>query len=151
MNISKLKYLAGGFFVLILSIHSAFAQGRKMDKSESPNKASQSVVERITGLSTPQKEQINQLENGYRLVMGELRTQAQTATDSSEKSALRDEMQQITQSHQNNIKRLLTKDQKKEYSKLLAENTVSQSPQNMGKGQGKGSGGMRGSGQGRRY
>ncbi len=153
MNNSKLKNLAWVVFVLIVSTYSVVAQGRKTEMSAIPGSSNLSLADNISGLSTAQQDQIRQLENGYNLVMGELRTKAQVATDVSEKSALRDEMQQITQSHQNNVKRMLTKDQKKEYNKLLAENTNTVNPQGKGKGQGQGksSGGMRGNGQGRRY
>ena len=151
MIVSKLKFLAGMFFVLILSTYSVVGQNRRMDNNATPNNSERNIVNRISGLSTTQKEQIQQLENGYHLVMGELRTQIQKTTDLNEKNALREEMMQMTQSHQNNIKRLLTKDQKKEYNKILAENKVTQTPQGRGKGRGQGSGGMRGGGQGRRY
>jgi len=147
---SKLKYLARVFFVLVLSTYSVIAQN-PLGKNTLPNNSGSSIVSRISGLSTTQQDQIRQLENGYHLVMGELRTQMQNATDLNEKSALRNEMAQMTQNHQNNIKRLLTKEQKKEYNKILAENKVRQTPQGRGKGKGQGTGGMRGSGQGRRY
>lgn len=148
---SKLKYLAGIFFVLILSTYSVIGQNRRMDNNAVPNNSERSIVNRISGLSNTQQDQIRQLENGYHLVMGELRTKMQNATDVNEKSALRNEMVQMTQNHQNNIKRMLTKEQKKEYNKILAENKVPQTPQGRGKGKGQGTGGMRGSGQGRRY
>lgn len=153
MKISKLKYLAWVFFVLLLSNYTLSAQGRRMVQNTPATTTNRSVIGKISGLTTTQQEQISQIENGYRLVMGELRTQMQNTADMNEKNALRTEMQQLTQSHQTNMKRLLTKEQKKEYNKLLAENRPTQSPQRKGNGQGnrQGRGGMRGGGQGKRY
>lgn len=150
MKISRLIYLAEVVFALIASSYSGNAQNRKMDNSATSGN-NRSIVNSISGLTTSQQDQIRQMENGYQLVMNDLRTQMQSTANQTDRTALRNEMQEITQSHQNNIKRLLTKDQKREYNKLLAENRTTTTSQGRGKGQGKGSGGMRGGGQGKRY
>lgn len=150
MKISRLIYLAGMVFALIASSYSGNAQNRKMDNSATSGN-NRSIVNSISDLTTSQQDQIRQMENGYQLVMTDLRTQMQSTANQTDRTALRNEMQEITQSHQDNIKRLLTKDQKREYNKLLAENRTSTTSQGRGKGQGKGSGGMRGGGQGKRY
>lgn len=151
MKISKLKYLAWVFLALIVSSGITNGQNRKMDKTSAGNANEVNIINNISGLTAQQKEQISQMQNGYQLVMNDLRTQMQNTTDVNQQSALRNEMQEITQSHQNTVKRVLTPSQQKEYNKLLAENRTTNASQGKGKGQGKGSGNMRGGGQGRRY
>ena len=153
MKTSRLIKFAWVFFALLISNYTLSAQSRRMDQNDPATNSNRSVIGKLSGLTTTQQEQIGQIENGYQLVMGELRTQMQNAVDVNEKNALRSEMQQLSQNHQTNIKRLLTKEQKKEYNKLLAENRPAQTPQGRGKGngQGQGRGGMRGGGQGKRY
>lgn len=147
---SKIIYLAGVIIALMATVSTGNAQNKKENSSRQTN-GNRSAVENITDLTTAQQDQIRQLENGYRLVMGDLRTQLQNVTAATEKSALQSEMQQMTQSHQNSVKRVLNPSQQKEYTKMLAENRPANSTQGKGKGQGKGSGGMRGGGQGKRY
>jgi len=141
-----LKNTVWVFFALILSSTVTVAQN-KNGRNNAETNTGRSIINQVSGLSEKQVEMIGQVENGYRLTMNDLRTRLQATANVSEKSALRTEMQKVSQSHQTTIKRLLTPDQQKEYNKLLAENRPG-TPRPQAKGQGRGQG--KGSGRGRR-
>ncbi len=139
---SVLKNMAWVFFALMLSSLLTVAQN-KSGRNNTETKSGRSIVDQISGLSDKQVEMIGQVEKGYRLTMSDLRTQMQAAKSVSEKSAMRNEMEKVSQSHQTTIKRLLTPVQQKEYNKLLAENRPA-AKRSQGKGRGNGSGRGRG-------
>lgn len=137
---SNIKKSAWVFIALFLSFSSLMGQSKKMTNKNVSNNLG-SIVNQIDGLSDDQARMIKQMEEGLKLAMNDLRTQMLATNNVSQKQALREEMQQLAISNQNSIKRLLTKDQQKDYNKLLAQNqTNGQREEGKGKGRGQGAG-----------
>lgn len=137
---SNIKKSAWVFIALFLSFSSLMGQSKKMTNKNVSNNLG-SIVNQIDGLSDDQARMIKQMKEGLKLAMNDLRTQMLATNNVSQKQALREEMQQLAISNQNSIKRLLTKDQQKDYNKLLAQNqTNGQREEGKGKGRGQGAG-----------
>ncbi|WP_346858969.1 hypothetical protein [uncultured Draconibacterium sp.] len=117
MKTSNLQKLFWVFFALIVTTTSVYAQGRRNVNRIQDNQNLPCVTQ-ISNLSDQQVTEIEKLEAGHRETMEELRTQRRSTIDAVEKSEIRTEMLKQVQTHQNDVKGLLTADQKAEYEQL---------------------------------
>ena len=117
MNISKLSKFAWAFFALALTTTTIFAQGWRNGNSANL-KQNSACLEQISDLTNSQKDQIQELVNSHQKTMAELRENRRSTSDVTEKNEIREEMLENIGQHQNEVKNLLTENQKKQYDLL---------------------------------
>ncbi|MCF6334077.1 MAG: hypothetical protein L3J11_12410 [Draconibacterium sp.] len=75
-------------------------------------------INQITNLTDKQITKITALEEKHQAKMDEFRTQRRSTFDLAEKNKLRAEMDKMVETHQNEVKSLLTEEQQKQYALL---------------------------------
>lgn len=149
MKTSFVSRFAGIFFALILTTGFAFS-GNDYTGGGRNNTTNATCVNRISGLTQEQKDQITNLRNSHQSVMNDLREKRRSTTDLAQKDQIRKEMDTVVANHRNAVRGLLNADQQKQYDQLARNG----SGQQYGNGQGKqwrGSGSGNCSGCGRGY
>jgi Spy/CpxP family protein refolding chaperone len=70
----------------------------------------------LTDLTPEQKEKISQLVNAHQETIDELRTEQRSTFDPVKKNEIREEMLQNVSAHRNEVRNLLTEEQKNQYN-----------------------------------
>lgn len=117
MKTSNLQKLFWVFFALIVTTTSVYAQARRTGNKVQDNQNLPCVTQ-ISNLSDQQIAEIEKLEADHQGMMEELRTQRRSTIDAVEKSEIRTKLLKRMEAHQNDVKGLLTADQKAEYEQL---------------------------------
>lgn len=117
MGTSKLTYVVGVCFALVLATSTAFGQGRGNGNRLNQNQYG-SCLNRIPGLTKDQQTQIGEMDNKHRDMMAELREKRRTTTNVIEKSEIRTEMLKKVEAHRKEVCGVLTEDQQKQYNQL---------------------------------
>lgn len=136
MKTSKLIYVVGGFFVLMLAATTAFGQGRGNGNSYFQKKSGRCVYS-IAGLTEKQQEQVEKMQNKHQEVMAELREKRRSTINAIEKSEIRTTMLKKVEAHRKAVRSVLTEDQQKVYDQLPAYGNYGRN-QNLGRGRGNG-------------
>lgn len=119
MKTSKLKNIAWVVFALMLTTTTVFAQrGRRANMVQ--NNQNLPCLTQISNLSEDQEKSIQELEAGHQKKMVELREERRTTVNAVEKSEIRTEMLKNVEAHHNEVKSLLTEEQKVQYDQLQA-------------------------------
>ena len=148
MRTSLLNRFAGILLALTVTAGSAVSSNYFDGKGRN-RAANATCVNRISGLSQDQKNQITALATQHQTAMNELREKRQSTTDMSQKDQIRQQMDAQIESHRNAVKAILNPDQQKQFDQLPRNG----GNQGYGKGngnQGRGSGNCTGQGNGRR-
>jgi len=117
MKTSNLQKLFWVFFALIVTTTSVSAQGSRNGNTVQNNQ-NLPCVEQISNLTDEQIQEIEKLEASHQGMMEALRTKRRSTVNAIEKSEIRTEMLKRVEAHQNEVKGLLTADQKEEYDLL---------------------------------
>jgi len=148
MKTSKLKNIAWVFFALALVSTTVLAQGRGNGNRYYQNEKGD-CLSYISGLTEKQQQQITKMEDEHQLAMAELRTERRSTVNAVEKSEIRTEMLKKVEAHRNEVRKVLTAEQQKQYDQLHANGSYGRN-QNVGRGNGNfaGQGNGRGNGHG---
>ncbi|KJF42946.1 Spy/CpxP family protein refolding chaperone [Draconibacterium sediminis] len=130
MKTSKLINVAWVFFALVLTTTTVFAQ-RGRNANQVQNNPNLPCLAQISDLTEEQKTSIQELEASHQKTMAELREQRRSTVNAIEKSEIRTEMLKNVEAHRNEVKSLLTEEQKAQYIQLRTS---------AGAGQGRGNG-----------
>ena len=95
----------------------------------------------LSDLTEDQKTKIAELEVSHQKTMAELRVKQRSTYDFDEKIVIREEMLQNVQAHRNEVRNLLTENQKKQYDMLHSQYGVAGGRFNAGRGAGPWQGG----------
>lgn len=117
MKKSNLQKLFWVFFALTVTTTSVFSQGWR-NGNKVQNNQNQVCLEQISNLSKEQVQEIEKLAKVHQESMDELRTQRRSTSSAVEKSEIRTEMLKKVETHQNEVKNLLSAEQQKEYALL---------------------------------
>lgn len=117
MNISKLSKFAWAIFALALTTTTVFAQGWRNGNNVNL-KQNSACLYQISDLTNNQKDQIQELANSHQTTMAELRENRRSTSDINKKNEIRKTMLENVDKHQNEVKSLLTENQKKQYDLL---------------------------------
>ena len=120
MKTSKLQKLAWVFFALVLTSSTTFAQGWGNRNRVINTENRQVCLETITDLGDDQKTAITGLQQEHLERMAELRAQRRSTRNVDEKNQIGEEMDKEKLAHQNEVKDLLTDDQKAQYDAIQA-------------------------------
>jgi hypothetical protein len=144
MIISKLRKFAWVFFALALATSTLFAQGYRNGNRVNNNRNG-AYWKRVSGLTDQQKTAIMALEKKHQEEVVKLRDKRKNAANVSERRGIRKEMRKKAEAHKQNIKNLLTVDQKKQYNNIIEQQSNYRKTQGKNKNsQFKGNGGGRG-------
>lgn len=136
MKTSKLIYVVGGFFVLMLAATTAFGQGRGTGNRHYQEQSAGCVYS-IAGLTEKQQEQVEKMQNKHQEVMAELREKRRSTINEIEKSEIRTSMLKKVEAHRKAVRSVLTEEQQKEYDQLPAYGNYGRN-QNLGRGRANG-------------
>lgn len=155
MKTSDLRKLFWVFFALVVTTASVFSQGWR-NGNKVQNNQNQPCLEQISNLSEKQVQEIEKLEKVHQGSMTELRTQRRSTSNAIEKSEIRTEMLKKVETHQNEVKNLMSAEQQKEYELLHNNGGKNQRFAQNGNGRNRGNGnfankGCQGKGSGARF
>jgi hypothetical protein len=130
MKTLKIRKMAVVFFTLVLTGSTVFAQGWRggnrqgfgRNMNQNADRVQPTCINSIQDLSEDQKNEITNLEEEHQKAMAELRTERRSTTDAIEKNEIRGEMLKKVKAHREEVRNLLTEDQKQEYDLLQATN-----------------------------
>ncbi len=148
MRTSLLNRFAGILLALTVTAVSAVSSNTFEGKGRN-SAATANCINRISGLSQDQKDQITTLATQHQTAMNKLREKRQSTTDVSQKDQIRKQMDAQIESHRNAVRAILNADQQKQFDQLPRNG----GNQGYGKGKGnqaRGSGNCTGRGNGRR-
>jgi len=134
MKTSKLKNVAWVIFALTLTSTIVLAQGRGNGNRYYQNEKGD-CLSYISGLTEKQQQQIDKMEDAHQLAMAELRTERRSTVNAVEKSEIRTEMLKKVEAHRNEVRKVLTADQQKQYDQLHTNGSYGPN-QNVGRGNG---------------
>jgi hypothetical protein len=117
MKLSKLQKLAWVFIALALASTSVYSQNwRNVNRNyQNQNGA---CLNYISDLTEKQEKQILELEEKHQEEMAELRNKRRAKFDAIEKNEIRGDMLKKVEAHRNSVKKVLNKDQQKQYDQL---------------------------------
>jgi acyl-CoA reductase-like NAD-dependent aldehyde dehydrogenase len=115
--LSKTTLVLFSFIVLSLSAYSIDQRGR--NRISTQNNTYMQCIEQIPGLTDEQVSKITSLNQAHRDAILELRNERRSTVDVAEKTAIRAEMDELVENHRDDVKALLTDEQKEAYEQLL--------------------------------
>jgi hypothetical protein len=118
--LSKTTLVLFSFIVLSLSGYSLDQRGR--NRISTPNYTYMQCIEQVPGLTDEQVSKITSLNQAHRDAILELRNERRSTVDLAEKNVIRAEMDELVKNHRDDVKALLTDEQKEAYEQLLANN-----------------------------
>jgi acyl-CoA reductase-like NAD-dependent aldehyde dehydrogenase len=118
--LSKTTLVLFSFMVLTVSAYSLDQRGR--NRISTQDNTYMQCVEQVPGLTDEQVSKITSLNEAHRDEIVELRNERRSTIDVAEKNAIRAEMDELVKKHRDDVKALLTDEQKEAYEKLLANN-----------------------------
>ncbi len=123
MKARHLHRLAGIFIALTLATTSLLAQGwRSYNRTLVQNiQTTTPCLNQISGLTEEQSAKITALITKHQETMNKLRNERRSATDVTKKEEIRAEMITKTESHRNEVRSLLTKEQQEQYDQLFTQ------------------------------
>lgn len=108
---------AGILLTLILTTELAFSGNDYFGRGR--NRGANAVcVNRISGLTDAQNDQINNLRDNHQKLMDELHNQRRSTTDLAQKDQIRKQMDAEVATHRNAVRTLLTVDQQSQYDQF---------------------------------
>ncbi len=117
MKTSKLRKLAGVFFALALGTTTLLAQGYRYQNNRYLSREN-ACLNQISNLTEEQRNTILELENTHQEIMAQLRAERRSTINIDEKDEIRSRMLNQVDTHQNEVKNMLTESQQKEYDLL---------------------------------
>lgn len=122
MKTKKFKTITWVFIALLMGTTTVFAQpGRNIDRTGfGYGYGGGYCLNVLTDLTEEQQEQITKLEASHQEAMVELRIEQRSAVDPIEKNEIRGEMLKRVKAHRDEVRSLLTEEQKKQYDLLQA-------------------------------
>jgi len=118
--LSKTTLVLFSFIVLSLSAYSLNQRGR--NRISTPRNTYMQCVEQVPGLTDKQVSKITSLNKTHREAILDLRNERRSTVDVTEKNTLRAEMDELVKSHRDDVKALLTDEQREAYEKILDDN-----------------------------
>jgi hypothetical protein len=118
--LSKTTLVLFSFIVLSLSGYSLDQRGR--NRISTSSNTYMQCIEQVPGLTDEQVSKITSLNQAHRDAILELRNERRSTVDLAEKNVIRAEMDELVKNHRDDVKALLTDEQKEAYEQLLANN-----------------------------
>ncbi len=122
-EVMKTRKFVWILIALIVGSTTVFAQGRFNRRCVVYSNASGpgTCLTVLTDLSETQKTDISELESSHQQAMAELRIKQRSTYDLVEKNAIRADMLKKVEAHRNEVRKLLTEEQQKQYDLLHAQ------------------------------
>jgi hypothetical protein len=117
MKLSKLQKLAWVFFALALTTTTVYSQDWRNGIGNTQNQNG-NCLSYISDLNEKQQKQILEMEEKHQEEMATLRDKRRSTANAIEKNEIRGDMLKKVKAHQNAVKKLLNKDQQKQYDQL---------------------------------
>lgn len=117
MRTNRSLRFAGIVIALTVTLTTAFSTSAQQGKNRNKSKAG-TCINQISGLSQGQKDQITALETTHQTTMSSLREKRQSATTSSEKDQLRNQMNTEVSNHRNAVRSLLNTGQQSQFDQI---------------------------------
>lgn len=110
--------------VLLMATTTVYSQGRRSARSFGNGNyyCPGTCLSVLTGLTEEQKAKITELEVSHQANMAELRLERRSFRNLEEKDAVRIEMLQKVEDHRNEVRKVLTEEQIKQYDLLHSQN-----------------------------
>ncbi len=119
--LSKTTFVLFAFIFLSATAFS-FNQGRGNNSANQRNYNNMVCLDQLSGLTDDQVSEITTLNEEHQKEILDLRTKRRSTIDLAEKDAIRAEMDELVKNHRDEVKALLTDEQKEAYDNLYLNN-----------------------------